>query len=164
MKGLLAKKNFDFMKPEDKDFIISFDTEMNKLGYTSGGNIENGYCWGRNMIIYTEAGVKSKKSYARIYIRDGDIVLRLYFSNVDKYRDAIERTPDYIQDAFIGEYPSCDHCHEKTDCVHQKRYTINGQQFEICNGKAFWFFQPDITRLPEYIKVFTTFYPQKKKS
>lgn len=35
------------------------------------------------MIVCIKAGVKSKKSYARIYLRDNDLILRLYFSQVD---------------------------------------------------------------------------------
>ena len=40
------------------------------------------------MIIYTKAGVKSKKSYARIYLRENDLILRMYFSSVDGQRQA----------------------------------------------------------------------------
>lgn len=164
MKELLSQQEFDFIKTDDKDFIISFDNEMNKLGYTCDSTIGNGYCWGKNMIIYAKAGVKNKKSYARVYIREEDIVLRLYFSNVDQHSKEIGQAPALIQEAFIGQYPSCDHCHEKTECIHQKRYTINGNPYEVCDGKAFWFFNPNTAHLPEYLKLFTTFYPQKKKT
>jgi len=164
VKELLSQQEFNFIKPHDKDFITSFDIEMNRLGYTCNGNIGNGYCWGRYMVIYTKAGIKSKKSYARVYIRDEDIVLRLYLSNIDKHGEEVGQAPEYIQEAFTGEYPSCDHCHDKTECVHQKRYTINGNSYEICDGKAFWFFRPNLVHLPEYLKLFTMFYPQKKKA
>lgn len=163
MKEVLSQQTFDFVKSCDKDFIVAFDDEMNTLGYTCGGSIGDGYCWGKYMIVYTKAGVKSKKSYARVYIRDEDIVLRLYLSNVDKYSSEIGQAPGFIQQAFTGEFPSCDHCHDKKECIHQKRYIIHGTSYEICDGKAFWFFQPDMTRMPEYMKLFKMFYPQKRK-
>jgi len=85
VKELLSQQEFDFMNQNDKDFITSFNAEMNELGYTCNSNIGNGHCWGRYMIIYTKGGIKSKKSYARVYIRDEGIVLRLYFGNVEKH-------------------------------------------------------------------------------
>ncbi len=160
MKELLKRDEFSFIKKANKDFIIAFDAQMDVLGYTFDGSIVPGYCWGKYMIIYTKTGVKSRKSYARIYIRDEDIILRLYFSNVDKYREAIESAPDFIQEAFTGNFPLCNHCQGKTECIHQKRYTIHEKQYEVCDGRAFWFFKPELFQLTEYMKLFTAFYPQ----
>lgn len=118
------------------------------------------------MTIYTKASVKSKKSYARIYMRENDLVLRMYFSNVDKHRQAVEQAPDYIQQAFTGDYGVCGHCHNmKNDgsCSHRKSYTINGKKYELFDGFAFWFFSPELARIPEYIKLFLSFYPEKKQ-
>ena len=118
------------------------------------------------MIIYTKADVKSKKSFARIYLREDDLILRMYFSNVDKHRQAIEQAPDYIHQAFTGDYGACKHCHnmkEDGSCSHRKSYTIHGKQYEFCDGFAFWFFSPDLARIPEYIKLFLAFYPEKRK-
>lgn len=162
MRGLLSQNEYDFISENNKDFIIAFDAEMERLGYTSGKTIGPGHCWGRYMIIYTKAGVKSKKSYARFYIREEDMVLRLYLSDVDKHRDVIEQAPVFIHDAFTGPFPSCDHCHGKTECIHQKKYTLNGTKYEICDGKAFWFFQPELEHLSDYLKLFNAFYPAKK--
>ena len=163
LNALLEKAEFDYVNAADKAFIIAFDTEMKELGYTSGASIGPGYCWGKHMIIYTKAAVKSKKSYARIYIRDEDMVLRLYLSDIDKHRDDIEQAPAYIQEAFIGNFPSCDHCEGKTQCIHQKRYTICSHPYEICDGKAFWFVAPKEEQLPAYLQLFSAFYPQKKR-
>ena len=166
MKNLLEEAAYDFISSIDKGFIIAFDDEMNRLGYTCNKNIGDGYCWGRKMLIYTKQGVKSKKSYARVYIRDSDLILRLYFSNVDKQRDAIEQAPDYIQAAFTGDYGTCQHCHNmKADgsCSHRKTYAIHDKQYELCDGFAFWFFAPTADRLPEYSKLFLAFYPEKKR-
>ncbi len=167
MRDLLEDAAFRFIRSEHKNFIVAFDDEMNRLGYTSGGTIGNGYCRGRKMIIYTKAGVKSKKSYARLYLRENALILRMYFSNVDKQRQAIEEAPGYIQHAFTGDYGSCGHCHnmkEDGSCSHRKSYTIHGKGYEMCDGFAFWFFEPDLARLLEYIRLFLAFYPQKKRT
>ncbi|QQO08687.1 hypothetical protein [Breznakiella homolactica] len=167
MKELLKNKAYAFISPADRDFILAFDREMERLGYGSGGTIGGGYCWGRYMIIYTKTGVKSKKSYARMYIRDGDLVLRMYFSDVDSRREAVEAAPEYIREGFTGDYGRCGHCHNQREdgtCGHRKSYTISGKLCEFCDGFAFWFFNPDVSRLPEYIKIFTAFYPEKKPS
>ncbi len=161
MKEVLARKIFSFISKENIEFITAFNLEMETLGYTSNNIIGPGYCWGKYMIIYNKTGVKSKKSYARIYIRDNDLVLRLYFSNIDKNREIIEQAPEYIQEAFTGKFPNCDHCHGKKECIHQKKYTINNNIYIICDGKAFWFFKPTLKQLPEYMKLFTIFYPSK---
>lgn len=162
MKKELGKKEYSFISSQDKDFIASFDEAMAQLGYTSNQTIGSGYCWGKYMIIYTKAGVKSKKSYARIYIRENDIVLRLYFSNLDRHRTVIEQSPLPILGAFTGDFSACEHCHGKIECTHQKHYTLNHQTYEICDGKAFWFFEPSVQLLSSYLDLFTNFYPQKK--
>ena len=74
MEDLLKEETYSFVSPRDKKIIIAFDAEMDRLGYTSNQTIGDGYCWGRKMIIYTKAGVKSKKSYARIYLRENDLI------------------------------------------------------------------------------------------
>lgn len=60
MKNLLKEETYSFVSPKDKEFIVAFDAEMNRLGYTCNKTIGDGYCWGRKMIIYSKAGVKSK--------------------------------------------------------------------------------------------------------
>jgi len=89
VKNLLSQIEYDFINEENKAFIIAFDAKMEQLGYTSGKNIGPGHCWGRYMIIYTKASTKSKKSYARIYIREEDIVLRLYLGSAESFKNGI---------------------------------------------------------------------------
>lgn len=36
MKNLLLQNEYDFISRENKTFIIAFDIEMERLGYTSG--------------------------------------------------------------------------------------------------------------------------------
>ena len=70
MKDILKEDRFNSISNDDKAFIIAFDNEMTKLG--------SGSVWGKYMIIYRKSGVKSKKVFARIYIRDERVVLRLF--------------------------------------------------------------------------------------
>lgn len=161
-ENLLKPSEFDYISDKNKTFIASFNSEINRLGYTHS-NIQGGFCWGKHMLVYTKAGVKSKKSYARIYMRENDIVLRLYFSGIEKHGDFIAKTPQYIKEAFTGEFPKCDHCHGKTECVHQKKYLLEGFEYEICDGKAFWFVNPHLEHLDDYLNLFLEFYPAKNK-
>lgn len=48
-------------------------------------------------------------------------------------------------------------------CSNRKSYTIHSKQYEFCDGFAFWFFSPNLARIPEYIKLFLHFYPEKGK-
>lgn len=166
MKDLLKTSEFDFVGEKDKAFIVEFDCKMEKLGYTCNKTIGEGYCWGKHMIIYTKSGVKSKKSYARIYMRESDIILRMYFSNVNKHAQAIEQAPQFIKDGFTGDYGRCHHCKNKKDdgsCSHRKVYTIDKREYELCDGFAFWFFEPTQERLEDYFNLFLTFYPERKR-
>jgi hypothetical protein len=79
----LNEDRFNFISPRDKSFIAAFDDAMMELGYDHGGNIGSGYCWGRYMLIYRRSGLKSQNVYARIYIRESTIVLRLFLNGID---------------------------------------------------------------------------------
>lgn len=118
------------------------------------------------MMIYTKSGVKSKKSYARVYLRDEGPVVRFYFSDVDAHRQFIEQAPAHIKEAFTREHGKCDHCHNQKDdgsCKHRKSYTIDGTLYEKCDGITFEFWQPGIEKIPDYTAIFTEFYPARKK-
>lgn len=167
IEDMIQDKKYGFINKEGKDFIADFDSEMVRLGYTSNGNISNGFCWGKYMIIYTKSGVKSQKSYARIYIQEnGSTCLRMYFSDVDKHREAVETAPEFIQKAFASEFGACKHCHNKKDdgsCMHRKSYTIANAAYEKCDGFTFYFTNPNSSNIPEYVKLFTAFYPERKR-
>ena len=164
MKEILKEARFDFISSENKAFILAFNDDITRLGYDFGGKIGSGYCWGKYMVIYTKSGVKSKNVYARIYIREADIVLRLFFSDIDKHREFIENAPAYIKEIFVGEFGNCQHCHNEKDgaCQFRKTYTIDGRLIEKCNGNTFWIFRPSIQYLSDYITLFTEFYSKKK--
>jgi len=164
VENIINSSNFNFVSEQNKDFIISFDNAINQLGYDCGNEVELGYNWGKYMIIYRKRNVKSKKVYARIYLRSDNIVLRLYFTNIDKHRRFIEESPDFIKEVFTGEHGNCTHCHNEKDgkCKFRKNYTINDQFIEKCNGIVFEFRNPSTEKLKDYINLFTEFYPSKK--
>jgi hypothetical protein len=164
MNEILKQERFDFISSDDKSFILGFTDEMNKLGYDFGNKIGSGFCWGKHMVIFTKSGVKSKNVFARIYIRDSSIVLRLFFNAIDKHRDYIEKAPSHIKEVFTGPYGDCHHCHNEQDgtCKFRKTYTLDNRVIEKCNGTTFEFNDPSTQKMKDYIALFTEFYPKKK--
>ena len=167
MKDVISQERFDFIGTSDKEFILAFDTGMRELGYDFGGDIGSGNCWGRYMVIYSKLGVTAKQVVARIYIREYDIVLRLYFSDIDKHRAYIENAPPHIKAVFTGEHGDCKHCengHGKDGiCKFRKSYTLEDRRFEKCNGVVFEFWKPDMEKLPDYIDLLKEFYAGKRR-
>lgn len=163
MTEILTEPQFDFIAPADKDFIRTWDAAMTRLGYDCGGKIGSGYCWGRYMLIYTKTGAKSKNVYARVYIREHEIALRLFLNDVDRHRTFIEQAPAHIQEVFTGDHGKCKHCHNEKggNCRFRKTYTIFGRQIEKCNGYTFEFPAPTLERLPDYLALFGEFFPAK---
>jgi hypothetical protein len=166
MASILTDERFDFVSGPDKVFVAAFDDEMTKLGYDFGGEIGSGICWGNYMMIYRKSGVKSNKVYARIYLRDTSTVLRFFFSDIDKHRKYIENAPAYIKEVFVDDFGKCQHCKNEKDgkCQFRKAYTIDGHSIEKCNGLTFWFHDPSIAKVADYMALFTEFYPHRKKS
>lgn len=157
----LNEQCVDYILPHDIEFVVAFTDALEKLGYIHNG-LERGYCWGKKMIIFRKAGVKAKTVYARIYIRDNHICLRMFFNKVTKHAAYIEGCPDFIKNVFVGEYANCKHCTE--DCNHRKCYEIDGQTYEKCDGCTFEFYEPTVERLPDYLGLFCEFFPPKKQS
>lgn len=158
----LDEKRFDFISASDKAFIAAFDKEVKNLGYDYGGVIGEGACWGKNMMIFSKTGVKSKPVAARIFIREDCIILRLFFNDVDKHRAYIENAPAHIKEVFTNNYGNCSCNPKKENCRMRKTYNIDGKQFEKCSGVVFEFWKPCLEKLPDYIYLLTEFYPVKK--
>jgi hypothetical protein len=166
LKSLLEEERFDFISTSDKVFVSGFDEEMNRLGFGFGGKIGVGYCWGRYMLIYRKSNVKSQNVFARIYLREKGIVLRLFLNDIDKHRNFIEQSPAHIKQVFTGEHGKCQHCHNEKEgmCRFRKEYTIDGIFTEKCNGITFEFPSPKVEQLQDYIALFTEFFPGKKRN
>ena len=164
MKIILEEERFNFISSCNKSFIIAFDSEISKLGYSYGGDIGSGACWGKYMIVYSKIGVRNKQVAARIYIKEDNIVLRLFLNKIDKHREYIENSPAFIKDVFIGDHGKCQHCHnEKNDnCKFRKTYTIDNNYYEKCNGITFEFWMPDLQKLADYIGLLKEFYPENR--
>ena len=173
---LLKDKKFNFVSKENKEFIFEFTKQMNLFGYDFNGKIENGFCWGNFMIVYSQTGVVNKKVIARIYIRDNGniiwggknynfyngIVLRLYFNNVNKHREYIENAPSFIKEPFINNNGICNNC--KEECKSVKKYLINGTKIEKCAGIVFEFYDPKIENVIDYMNILKEFYSKKPKN
>ena len=171
MNDLLAHEKFSFLKEDEKQFIVSFNDKMTKIGYANDG-IQDYVVFGKYKIEYYKAGVKTKKVAARIYIRDGDekiaarwggnglgIVLRLYFTNIGKHRAYIENAPDFIKTPFVDGHSVCHGCKDK--CNRRKIYNIDGKTHTKCTDSAFMFEEPNKKNVVEYINLLTLFYPIK---
>lgn len=160
----LEEKRFDYVFIENKDFIIALDKEMEKLGYDHGGNIGSGFCWGPHMVIYSKSGTKSKKVAARIYLRKGGIVLRLFLNDIDAHRGYIEKSAPHIKEPFVNAFGRCRHCKDdgSGNCKFRKSYTLDGETVEKCTGETFEFWQPTKEKLPDYIGLLEEFYGKRK--
>lgn len=165
MENILSEERFNILSEENRNFILAFDKEISKLGYSFGSIIGDGYCWGRYMIIYSKAGVKNKQVAARIYIREKSIVLRLYLNKIDDHREYIENAKPFIKDVFTGDHGKCNHCHNEKagKCKFRKTYTIENNFIEKCNGITFEFWEPNLEKLPDYIDLLKQFYPVRKR-
>ena len=162
MDDILREERFDYVSDKDKAFILKFNEEMSKLGYDFGDKIGSGFCWGKHMIVYTKSGVKSKNVFARIYLRDTSIVLRLFLNKIDKHRAYIENAPSPIKEVFTGDYGNCRHCHndKNGECMFRKTYTLDNRVIEKCNGTTFEFHNPSLEEVKDYLALFTEFYPK----
>ncbi|MFQ8705370.1 MAG: hypothetical protein ACLR9T_04845 [Thomasclavelia sp.] len=158
----LTDKKFEFINDKDKQFIIMITKELENIGYTYSDVIGDGYCWGKYMLIFRKANVKSKNVFARIYIREDSIVLRLFFNDVTKHASYIGKAPRIIKEVFINDYGTCKHC-KGDNCKFRKDYEIDGIKYEKCNGTTFEFYDPQIENIPDYISLFKEFYPNKKQ-
>lgn len=163
MNDILSDERFSFIKEEDKNFINIFNDYMNRLGYDFGDTIGSGFCWGKYMLIYSKTGVKTKKVVSRIYIRDQSIVLRLFLNNIDAHRNYIETAPDYIQEPFLNDFGRCNYCKndKESKCRFRKSYTLKGELVDKCNGITFEFWNTEVRKIPEYLKLLMEFYPAK---
>ena len=159
----LSEERFNIISESDKAFIIAFDKEFVALGYDYGsGYLGNANGWPKyGMITYGKTGTKSRPCPARIYSKDsGEIVLRLYLSNIDKHRQYIEGTPPYIKNAFAFKSGDCKKC--MATCKSMKIYTIDGQLYDKCCHSIACFYNPSVEKLPDYMNLYSEFNPAKK--
>lgn len=162
MEEILLEDRFTIIGDSNKDFIIAFNKELEGLRYDFGGQIGDGYCWGKYMIIYAKTGVKSKNVIARIYIRENSVVLRLFLNNIDKHRTYIENAPEHIKEVFTGNHGNCSCNPQKENCRMRKTYVINDNLIEKCSGVVFEFCNPTVKKLSDYIALLNEFYPVKR--
>ena len=156
IEDLLSERRFNIVSEPDKAFIIAFDKAMNKLGYDCGNIIGSGVIWSPFMVIYGKTGTKSRPIIARIFIQEKEIQLRLFLNKIDVHRQYIETAPAHIKEPFIGPHNDCKSCKEKCGW---KEYMIDGRLMRKCN--PFWFFQPTLEKLSDYMGLLSEFYAKK---
>lgn len=161
----ISEEKYSFLNSNEKEFVVAFDNAMQEIGYLSSG-IMPYVCLAKYKIEYTKAGNKTKKFIARIYFREDGVVLRLYFTNIDKHSKYIETASDFIKKPFIDSNANCKHCengfNKEGKCNFRKSYTIDGSFYEKCAGENFYFRNCNVSAVPDYIKLIEKFYPSKK--
>jgi hypothetical protein len=172
MDQLLHDDRFNLVSKENKNFISEFTKQMKLFGYDFGGQIGSGIIYGHYMINYSQSGVKTKKVFARLYIRDKDvcllqngveikfdigIVLKLFFNNIDNHIEYVQNAPLYIKEPFVNEHGKCNHCNSKEDCNMRKKYTIDGNYFTKCACSAFEFHNPRSENVNDYMNILEEF-------
>jgi hypothetical protein len=163
----LSDEQYSFIGSKDKNFIIAFNDAMTVAGFENNG-IQPYVVFGKYKIEYYRPGNKTHKYVARIYLRDNEIVLRMYFSNIDKRRDSIEDSPEYIKKPFVDDSHKCKiNCKgmrmNDGKCRYQKKYTIDNMIYLKCSGESFMYYNMDGENASEYVELLATFYPKKKR-
>lgn len=164
---LMQEPRFDFVSEDDKAFIIAFDAALLERGWGLENNGHfSGYCWGRNMLIYYKMGIKAKKVAARIFLRDDDIILRLFLNGIDKHCAFIDNAPEHIKSVFLPGHGDCNHCkgigrRENGSCSFRKTYTLDGSLIKKCSGVVFELYQPTMQKLSDYLALLDEFYTTK---
>ena len=166
MKNILSEEKYNFVSQKDKDFIIAFDNAMKEAGYKNNG-IQPYVVFGKYKIEYFKPGTKTPKYIARFYFRDDEIVLRLYISNIDKHKDYIEKSQDFIKKPFIDNShqckPNCKGMITNNKCRYRKTYTLSGVPYVKCAEQSFMFYQMNPGNAIQYVELLTVFYPIKKR-
>jgi hypothetical protein len=90
---------------------------------------------------------------------NNSIVLRLFFTDINKHRLYIENAPSHIKMPFINDQAICGHC--KEDCRFRKIYVLNGKEIEKCGGSVFEYNDPKNEYIKDYMKILKEFYGKK---
>ncbi len=184
MKNLLEER-FHFISEVNKEFLLSFDEEMEKLGYGIY-EVKDAYPWAMNwigakyMINYKVKRLKTRKLVAHVFIKEDGIFLRLFAlknnvrtintrekarSVIAPHRAYIESAPPHIKKLFTVEVPACHHCNDDNGngyCYRLDTYTVDGNVYERCIGKGFDIWDPTMEKLPDYIEMLSELNSKKK--
>jgi hypothetical protein len=173
LEEMLKEEKFDFVSEENKIFILEFTKQIKSLNYDFDGNIGSGFERGNYQIIYSLNGIKGSRSIScRIFLRDDgvfvsfgkeikfskSIVLRLYFSNINKHIKYIENAPINIKELFINNSGLCKYCIEH--CYKRKTYTLNGLEMVKC-ADVFEIINPKTKEIKDYVGILNEFYGKK---
>jgi len=173
MCDMLLEDRFNIISGDAKAFILAFDEAMNGLGYDYGdrigGNVDSPDRWdGKFQVVYTKTGAGTRAAvFARLYIWEDRMTLRLYFTDIDKHRAYIENAPAHIKNAFAFEGGDCRTASGEEacggGCQMMKVYTIDGQWYSKCCHSMAHFADPSVQKLPDYMALLAEFFPKKNK-
>ena len=161
MESFLAERRFNLISAPEKEFIIAFDKAIKIFGYDFGDAIISGNVWSPMVIIYGKTDTKSRPCAARIYIKETGILFRMFLRKVDAHRKYIENAPSHIKESFMKKTRLCTFCWDKCPS-RPAAYTIDGNKIQQCQHGAFYFDNPSVEKLPDYVNLFAEFYPVKK--
>lgn len=157
----LAEERYSFISEQDKAFIVAFDKQFEALGYDCGGTIGGDGNMEKFTIKYGKTSVKSRPCPARIHItRNGEVMLRMYFMNINKHKQYIENAPSHIKEAFTIDWGDCKSC--MPHCKSMKIYTIGEQLYNKCCHSTAFFNNPSVERLEDYMALYSEFNPRNK--
>jgi predicted transcriptional regulator YdeE len=166
---LLTDTSFDYISPENREFISAFDNEMYKRGYSAGNTIgsSRGGGWRAYELIYSKKGGNHGKVFARLLLGSySKFTLRLYFDNIDNHTAYIENATPAIKEIFTSDVGICGHCSDKISkdfkCKIRKTYTLDGKTIEKCSCLSYMFAPPTFDMLPDYMALYDEFYPARK--
>lgn len=167
LKEALEQPKYDMISRGEKDFILNFHEFMTQNGY-GHHDIQPYVCFELYKIEYFKLGLKTKNVVARFYFRKEGFVLRLYFKNIQKHVEYIEKTPDFIQEPFIKQSARCNHCengfYKDGVCKFRKIYTLHGELIEKCSGECFMYYGLNPQDIDAYTDLFEKFYPIRSKT
>jgi len=161
--NLLTDRKYNYISQDQRNFVVALDKTLIDIGYESSGIVP--YVGWKYKIEYSKSGLKNKRFDARFYFYDKGIILRLYFNDIDRHSKFIENAPDFIKEPFINERGKCNHCDKsgggigkKGKCTFKKTYSIDGVEYSKCAGENFYFENFDISNVPKYMELITSFY------
>jgi hypothetical protein len=103
METILTEERFYIISDEDKAFMIAFDNEISKLGYSFGENIGSGFCWGNYMIIYSKTCTHCRDAkeaickFRKTYMLDGELIEKCNGITFEFWKPNLEKLPEYIK-------------------------------------------------------------------
>jgi len=113
----------------ERDFLLHIDEAMGELAYDFNVVIGHGTTQEPAIINYTKFGSNSNPA-VRVFICEGNIMVRLLLRKLTPYFSYIASASSAIKNAFTARHDNCMAC--ATPCRTRDKYIINGQYIQKC--------------------------------